>query len=314
MIIFAGMKIPEHQLGFERMFTTEEQCIQYIMELKWPEGYECPRCKNKFYWLGKKKRIICSKCEFQTTVISGTIFEQTNKPLMLWFRAIWWMVAQKNGVSAVGLQKILGLGSYQTAWTWLQKLRLLTVVPDRQKLSGEVEVDETFIGGEKAGKRGRGSENKSVVAVAVEVLEKGTGRIRLQIIPSASAEDLTLFITTHIERGSTVITDGWNGYNEIAKKGYTHHIEKLYEKENLDQMLSNAHKVASLLKRWLIGTHQNYVSQNRLQNYLEEFVFRYNRRKSGSRGLLFQRIMEQAVKHNPVKYKEIMNNSITGQK
>lgn len=308
------MEIPEHQLGFEKMFNTEDQCLHYVMDLRWPDGYECSRCKNKYYWIGSKKRIICTRCEFQTTAISGTIFEQTNKPLVLWFRAIWWMISQKNGVSAIGLQKILGLGSYKTAWTWLQKLRLLTVNPDRGKLIGEVEVDETFIGGKKEGKRGRGSEKKSLVVIAVEVLKKGTGRIRLQIVPSASAKDLTQFITTRIELGSTIITDGWTGYSRVSGKGYYHQIQSLKENGNEDQMLPNAHRVASLLKRWLLGTHQNYVSPSRLQNYLEEFVFRYNRRKSNSRGLLFQRIMEQAVKHNPVKYEEIMSNSITGEK
>jgi len=308
------MELPEHQIGFEKMFNTEEQCLQYVIEMRWPDGYECSRCKNKFFWIGSKKRIICTRCEFQTTAIAGTIFEQTNKPLLLWFRAIWWMISQKNGVSASGLQKILGLGSYQTAWTWLQKLRLLTVAPDRKKLIGKVEVDETFIGGKKEGKRGRGSEKKSLVVIAVEVLKKGTGRIRLQIVPSASAKSLTKFITTHIEIGSTIITDGWTGYSNVSKKGYEHQIQRLEEKESDEQMLPNAHRVASLLKRWLLGTHQNYVSPSRLQNYLEEFVFRYNRRKSNSRGLLFQRIMEQAVKHNPVKYQEIMSNSIAGKK
>lgn len=312
------MKIPEHQLGFEKMFSTEGQCLQYVIDLRWPDGYECTRCQNKTYWIGSKKRIICTRCEFQTTAISGTIFEQTNKPLVLWFRAIWWMISQKNGVSASGLQKILGLGSYKTAWTWLQKLRLLTVNPDRDKLIGKVEVDETFVGGKKEGKRGRGSENKSLVVIAVEVLKKGTGRIRLQIIPSASGRDLTQFITANIELESTVITDGWTGYSGVSGKGYYHQIQRFEEKGNEEkgneeQMLPNAHRVASLLKRWLLGTHQNYVSPSRLQNYLEEFVFRYNRRKANSRGLLFQRIIEQAVKHNPVKYQEIMSNSIAGE-
>ena len=308
------MEIPKHQIGFEKMFNTEEQCMQYVIDLRWSDGYECFRGKNKSYWIGSKKRIICTRCEFQTTAISETIFEQTNKPLVLWFRAIWWMISQKNGVSASGLQNILGLGSYKTAWTWLQKLRLLTVNPDREKLIGKVEVDETFVGGKKEGKRGRGSENKSLVVIAVEILKKGTGRIRLQIVPTASAKDLTQFITTNIELGSTIMTDGWKGYSGVSEKGYYHQIQGLEEKENEEQMLPNAHRVASLLKRWLLGTHQNYVSPSRLQNYLEEFVFRYNRRKSNSRGLLFQRIMEQAVKHKPVKYQEIMSNSIAGEK
>jgi len=145
-------------------------------------------------------------------------------------------------------------------------------------------------------------------------LKKGTGRIRLQVIPSASAKDLTQFITTHIELGSRIITDGWTGYSRVSGKGYYHQIQRFEKKGNEEQMLPNAHRVASLLKRWLLGTHQNYVSPSRMQDYLEEFVFRYNRRKSNSRGLLFQRIMEQAVKHKPVKYQEIMNNSLAGEK
>ncbi len=192
-------------------------------------------------------------------------------------------------------------------------MRLLTITPDRRKLVGKVEVDETFIGGEKEGKRGRGSENKTLVVIADEIQNKGTGRIRLQIVPSASAKDLSKFITTNIEIGSSIITDGWTGYSEVSGKGYSHQIQGVEREDADEQMLPNAHRVASLLKRWLLGTHQNYVSPSRLQNYLEEFVFRYNRRKSNSRGLLFQRIMEQAVKHKLVKYQEIMSNSLTGE-
>ena len=143
------MELPEYQIGFEKMFNTEDQCLQYVIEMRWPDRYECFRCKNKSFWIGSKKRIICTRCEFQTTAIAGTIFEQTNKPLLLMFMEIWWMISQKNGASASGLQKILGLGSYLTAWTWLQKLRLLTVAPDRKKLIGKVEVDRTFVGGKK---------------------------------------------------------------------------------------------------------------------------------------------------------------------
>lgn len=301
------MTYPKNQIEFEKMFATEEDCIKYIIALRWPEGFACPNCSKNVYWFASKNRIICAACEYQTTAIAGTVFEQTNKPLTIWFRAIWWMIAQKNGVSATGLQKILGLGSYRTAWTWLHKLRLLTVNPGREVLSGVVEIDETFIGGKAKGKRGRGAENKSIVVIAVEILEKGTGRVRLGIVPEASGRYLLKWIRMNVRQGSLIITDGWKGYNCIKQNGYEHRIEKVTVKDDDEEILPNAHRVASLLKRWLIGTHQNFTSRDRLNSYLDEYVFRYNRRTSKSRGLLFKRVMEQAVLHKPVKYTEIMN-------
>lgn len=300
------MAYPTNQIEFEKMFATEERCIKYIFELRWPDGFLCPKCSNNEYWQGTNNRIICTSCKYQTTVIAGTIFEQSNKPLSLWFRAIWWMIAQKNGVSAKGLQKILGIGSYRTAWTWLHKLRLLTVNPARDVLSGTVEIDETFVGGRATGKRGRGADNKSVVIIAVEILEIGTGRVRLGVVSEASSKHLINWIKLNIKQESEIITDGWKGYARLSKAGYKHKIDKGTIVEDGEAILPNAHRIASLLKRWLIGTHQNFTSQDRLMAYLNEFVFRYNRRKSKSRGLLFKRIMEQAVLHEPVKYAQIM--------
>lgn len=300
------MLYPNNQIEFEKMFATDYDCLQYIIELRWPEGFSCPNCGEKGYWLASKNRIICSKCKHQTTALAGTIFDQTNKPITLWFRAIWWMIAQKNGVSAAGLQRILGLGSYRTAWTWLHKLRILTVKPGREVLSGKVEIDETLVGGKAKGKRGRGAENKNIVLIAVEILEKGTGRIRLGIVPEASARYLLKWIRNNVQKDSVVITDGWQGYKRLEQNGYKHEVDMATVKNSDEEILPNAHRVAALLKRWLIGTHQNYTSGDRLSSYLDEFVFRYNRRKSKSRGLLFKRVMEQAVSHNPVKYADIM--------
>ena len=242
-------------------------------------------------------------------VTNGTIFHKSTKPLLIWFRAIWWMVAQKNGVSAKGLQKILGLGSYQTAWTWLHKFRRLMVLSGRSKLQGTIEVDEVFIGGKKSGKRGRGAEGKSLVAVAVEIKGKKTGRVRLSKIPNASSESLNEFITNNIEKSSKVITDGWNGYNDLNQIGYIHEIQNSLVKNGEENILPNVHRIASLLKRWLLGTHQSYLNKNKLEYYLDEYVFRYNRRTSTSRGLLFLRLIEQAVMTPPVSYKEIINHN-----
>ena len=303
------MNYPANQIEFEAMFKAKHDCIDYIASIRWPEGFECPVCWSIRYWKKNKGRFECRDCHTETTVTNGTIFHKSTKPLLIWFRAIWWMVAQKNGVSAKGLQKILGLGSYQTAWTWLHKFRRLMVLSGRSKLQGTIEVDEVFVGGKKSGKRGRGAEGKSLVAVAVEIKGRKTGRIRLAKIPNASSESLNEFITNNIEKSSKVITDGWNGYNNLTQIGYSHEIQNSLVKDGEENILPNVHRIASLLKRWLLGTHQSYLNKNKLEYYLDEYVFRYNRRTSTSRGLLFLRLIEQAVITLPVTYKEIINQN-----
>lgn len=303
------MDYPGNQMEFEKMFQTEQDCIDYVTSIRWVHGFECPVCCSRRYWKKNKGRYECRDCHTETTVTNGTIFHKSTKPLLIWFRAIWWMVAQKNGVSAKGLQKILGLGSYQTAWTWLHKFRRLMVLSGRSKLQGTIEVDEVFIGGKKSGKRGRGAKGKSLVAVAVEIKGKKTGRVRLSKIPNASSESLNEFITNNIEKSSKVITDGWNGYNDLNQIGYIHEIQNSLAKNGEENILPNVHRIASLLKRWLLGTHQSYLNKNKLEYYLDEYVFRYNRRTSTSRGLLFLRLIEQAVMTPPVSYKEIINHN-----
>lgn len=302
------MAIPQTQMEFEKMFSTEQQCLDYLISLKWKDGFICNGCGHDQYWLLSRKRIGCNNCRRQTSITLGTIFEQSNKPLTLWYRTIWAMIVQKNGISAVGLQRIMGFGSYQTAWTWLHKLRMLTVLSNRNKLNGKVEIDETFLGGKKSGKRGRGAAGKVLVAIAVEIFEKGTGRVRLSRIPNASRNNLKKFIENNIEPGSEMVTDGWKSYQNI--EGYKHTIVENKVKSGEENLMPNVHRVASLLKRWLLGTHQNYITGNKTQNYLDEFVFRYNRRKSTSRGLIFQRVMEQAVKHLPIKYENVAGTKV----
>ncbi len=184
------------------------------------------------------------------------------------------------------------------------------VFPNRDKLTGKVEIDESFVGGVAEGKRGRGAENKSLVAIAVEVLPKGTGRVRLGLITGAEGNQLLGFISENVEKGATVLTDGWSGYAQLSGIGYQHVKQRQVIASTDEEMLPNVHRIAALLKRWLLGTHQNYTSQDRLQKYLDEFSFRYNRRKSNSRGLLFQRIIEQAMTREPILSKEILENKI----
>lgn len=299
------MEVPKNQMEFEKMFSTEEQCLAYLQEFRFPHGYSCRKCDHTNYWVNNRGLIICKYCRDELSITAGTIFHKSKLPLTTIFRALWWMVAQKNGVSASGLQRVLGLGSYRTAWTWLHKFRRLMVFPGRDRLSGDVEVDETLVGGKKAGKRGRGAEGKTLVVIAIELMKKGTGRVRLSVIPDASKKSLTKFIKENIEEGSTLITDGWKGYTGISKRGYHHTIEDKTKMLDDQEILPNIHRIASLLKRWLLGTHQNYIGEQYLSYYLDEYTFRHNRRKSHSRGLLFQRLIEQAVVHVPVEYKAI---------
>jgi transposase-like protein len=235
-------------------------------------------------------------------VIAGTLFQDTHKPLRLWFHAIWYIVGQKNGVSALGLQKALGLGSYHTAWEWLHKLRRAMVRPNRDKLNGIIEVNEAWIGGNKPGKTGRGAEGKSLVLVAAEEVPGGIGRIRLLPIKDTSGEILVSAVQQIASAGSTIRTDGWCGYSRLNQQGYTHLHYTNDDIKNTD-VVSSAHLVTSLLKRWLLGKHQGAVSHKHLPYYLDEFTFRFNRRTSHSRGKLFYRLIQNALEIEPVPTK-----------
>lgn len=295
----------------EARFGTEQACREYLVQLRWPEGFVCPRCRGTSAWTTRRNLLVCSGCQYQASLTAGTIFQDTRKPLALWFRAIWWVTAQKNGASALGLQRILGLGGYFTAWTWLHKLRRAMVRPGRDRLHGRVEVDETYIGGLEEGKRGRRTETKALIAVACEEDGKAIGRIRLRRIPDASALSLQAFMREAVQPGSVVHTDGWDGYAGLEARGYQHEVTVLRSsRPTASELLPRVHRVASLLKRWLLGTHQGAVSARHLDYYLDEFTFRFNRRRSRSRGKLFYRLLQQAVAVEPVPYKALVGGSL----
>lgn len=296
----------------EETFSTEESCETYLIKLRWPEGFRCPACGHAGAWRLGSGLFKCMDCGRKTSVTSGTLFEGTRKPLVAWFRAIWWVTSQKNGASALGLQRILGLGSYKTAWTWLHKLRRAMVRPGRERLSGTVQVDETFVGGIRPGKRGRGAEGKTLVLIFAEENENAIGRIRLRRIGDASAKSLETAILDSVEPGSKIKTDGWRGYNGVPSQGYRHEVVRKTEDVG-ENLMPLCHRVASLLKRWLGGTHQGAVSHEHLEYYLDEYTFRFNRRTSRSRGLLFYRLLQNAVVVDPVAYKEI-TRSVRGRK
>jgi len=290
---------PGTVLDFEDRFATEAACRQYLADVRWPDGFHCPRCEHREAWTTTRGLWHCRACGFQTSVTAGTIFQDTRKPLRLWFRAMWYVVSQKQGVSALGLQRVLGLSRYETTWIWLHKLRTAMVRPGRDRLSGAVQVDETYIGGERSGKRGRGAAGKTLVVIAVEDQGKHVGRIRLLRVPDASAVSLSFAVQEAIQPGSVVNTDGWAGYATLGAKGYVHEEVRPIAEVG-DNLLPLAHRVAALLKRWLGGTHQGAVRPSHRDYYLDEFTFRFNRRTSRSRGKLFYRLMQQAVQVGPV--------------
>jgi transposase-like protein/DNA-directed RNA polymerase subunit RPC12/RpoP len=298
---------PKNIIEFEQRFKTDTDCWNYLQQIRWPSGVSCPKCSCKEVWFSKRGLYTCKSCGFQISLTAGTIFQDTHKPLKLWFHAMWHITSQKYGANALGLMRVLGIGSYNTAWEWLHKLRRAMVRPGREKLTGNVEVDETYVGGDKIGKRGRGADGKALVMVAVEftdTIKNKIGRIRLSQVTNASSECIEEFISQNIECGSTIHTDAWNGYNNIANIGYKHSKTKSTASVGEDP-LSHCHLISSLFKRWLLGTYQGAVKPKHLDYYLDEYTFRFNRRKSGSRGKLFYRLCEQAVVTLPITRKGI---------
>ena len=302
-----GVDYPRTVQEFERWFPSEAACAAYLQRVRWPEGFQCPACGASNAWRTARGLFRCAACQRQTSSIAGTIFDGTRKPLRTWFEAMWFVTNQKSGGSALGLQRILGFGSYQTAWAWLHKLRRAMVRPGRDRLSGRVEVDETYLGGPEEDVHGRQTESKVLLVVAAQEEGKGIGRIRVRSVPDASADRLMPFVEDSIEPGSVVHTDGWLGYDPLQSKGYRHQITFLRgNRRSPSALLPRVHRVVSLLKRWLMSTHQGAVSHEHLDYYLDEFTFRFNHRRSQARGLLFYRLLQQAVEVAPVPYKRLV--------
>jgi len=307
---------------FNETFKDDAACLEYIYQNRWPDGFVCPVCQAKGrFWRLVKGKIKCRECHHMTSILSGTVFQDTHTPLLTWFQIIWHLCLQKNGYSALSMQRSLSL-SYATAWLCLHKLRKAMVRPGRELLKGEVEVDEAYVGGKKEGRAGRGAFGKNIVIVAVErkKTEDGhrvIGRARLQVIPDVTGKTLTESVASLVEKGSTVITDSWRGYSRLNEMGFTHIVSRQASKQmktpfdsdcmtEEDSPLPKCHRVISLLKRWILGTLQGSIGKDHMQDYLNEFVFRFNRRNSKARGMLFWRLIQLAVACNPTTRDEII--------
>jgi transposase-like protein len=305
--------LPEDMLSFLARFGTDEQCREYLFKARWPDGFRCAACGHSDAYALKTKIVYeCAACRKQHSLLAGTIFEQTKTGLAKWFLAIYLVTSSKGGIAATELKRQLGLGSYQTAWTWLHKLRKAMLRPDRQPLAGRVEADETYIGGPRSGRPGRGAAGKALVAGAVEAGRgkargRRLGRLRLTPLRDASAASLEGFLAAHVARPATVATDGWRGYAGLAATGYEHEPVSLSTSwGDAALRLPGIHLVFGLAKRWLLGTHHGAVSEKHLPAYLDEYVFRFNRRTAKRISHGFARLIEHAVQIKPSTYRAIV--------
>lgn len=295
---------PKTMIELEERFSNEKSCREYLYQIRWPEGFICPRCGHQRCWPKQDGLYRCAGCKYHLSVTAGTIFQDSRIPLSLWFRAIWQVVSQKHGISALGMQRVLGLSRYETTWNMLHRLRRAMVRPGRDLLIGPVQIDEVYIGGPRPGKRGRGAANKTLIVISVEDKVKRAGRIRLYKVDDASSASLIPAVKATVEPKSEVRTDGWEGYSQLPSFDYKHTVIRKTAAVG-DNLLPLVNRVAALMKRWLLGTHQGKPSPSHLEYYLDEFVFRFNRRTSKSRGLLFYRLLQQAVHVAPITDRNI---------
>ena len=276
---------PKTAIEFDERFQTVEGCRAYWIEARWGGSPACAKCSSKRVWPERGGRLFeCAECGHQTSLTSGTVLEKTKYPLKVWFRAVFEIASRKNGISAKELQRIMGFGSYKTAWSWLHKIRASLMRPDVEPLEQGVEIDEAYVGSKRLG--------KALVLVAAE---RG-GRVRLALVDNNDEATIKHFADAYIAPRTDVTTDGLASYN-VRSLGERQHEQKIQMKDERrkDDALQHAHWVVSLLKRWLFGTHGGAVKTRHLQSYLDEFQFRYNRRKTNGAARLTARAIERLV-------------------
>lgn len=296
---------------FQRRFADEPACVEYLAAARWPEGFECPACGGAKAWRLSTKPFNweCAGCGKQTSVTAGTVMHGSKLELTVWFWAAYLMATHSNGISAVQLQ--LGLGSYKTAWLLCAKLRRAMVDPDRNPLAGLVEVDETTIPFRTkqdpvAGGGGRSQAGKMPVIAAVEIVGDGPGRVRLAPIADYSAESIRGFAATNVAAGAKLKTDGWAGYPGTPEVDHDPHVVGTMAAH---LVLPWTHRVFANLKRWALGVYHG-LRRNHLQSYLDEFVFRFNRRRT--RHAAFRSLLGIGARTKPVTYKMLIMPEPTG--
>ena len=301
--LLAGRDYPRNFTEFTEWFHSEGDAWAFMSRVRWPDGFTCPGCAGTEAWLTVRHLHMCSGCGKQTSVTAGTVFASSRLSGRAWLYAVWLVAHEKRGVSARSLQNQLGLGSYSTAWISLHKIRRAMTRTSADKLKGIVEVDESYIGGVSAGKRGRGTD-KAIIVIAVERLGYGLksrrvklGRVRMRWIKDTKRATLHDFVSDVVAEGAIVHTDAKQEYKGLDKLGYEHVVtNQSSAKMPAHVSMPGVHRVASLVKRWVLGTHQGGLAQQHLDSYLGEFTFRFNRRFSNDRGLVFYRLLEQCLR------------------
>lgn len=302
-----GDDFPKNLIDFEERFGSEEQCRDHLYRAEFPQGFLCPKCGGKEFWWTARSLMHCKTCHHQESLRTGTVFEGSKKPLRIWYRALYFVALNKNGISALALKRMMGFSSYQTAWAWLHKIRGTMKRSNREKLEGTVQVDETYIGGPKSGKRGRGAEGKALVCIALEKKDGDPrpGRVRMEVIPNAKGESILSFVERNVKTGSTIRSDGLQSYRDVTEIGYQHD-RVIEDKKKPESMMPALHLVVSLTKRWIIGTLQGRITEKYLPAYLDEFMFRFNRRTSKNRGKIFYRLLDQCISSSALPYWKII--------
>lgn len=298
-------EFPKNLAEFEETFPDERSCRRFLIKLRWGERPKCSRCNSDALWQLRNGRFECSSCGRQTSVTAGTPLHGTRKPLKMWFRAIWEMTTHKGGISAKDLQRIMGFGSYQTAWTWLHKLRRCAFFRDRTQLEGAVQLDDGYIGG-RSQQTGRPKGTKALVLFAVEP----QGRVRMEHAPDLTIETAKAFVERNLSHSSSVTTDGWISFGKksLGQRSHTQHIQKKKRHFEFDP-LQQAHFALSLFKRCWIGTYHGAISWKHLQVYIDEFEFRFNRRKTVGVGRIAARLFQSLAHSPPLSYSAIVSSS-----
>jgi hypothetical protein len=303
-------ELPRSLPEFEARFPDEAACARWLLARRWPDGSRCPACGHDRAWeLGRERLTLqCAACERQVSVTAGTVLHGSHLGLRAWSLAAWLVATHRNGISARQLWLQLGLGSYKTAWLLLRKLRRAMVDPEREPLAGLVEVDETSIpfraeAGPVERRPGRSHDGKLLLAGAVETKGKGPGRVRLAVIGDYSAASLGGFVAGNIAEGSTVVSDGWPGYKRLKD---VKHDPKVIGDAPAHQVLPWVHRVFANAERWALGVHHGLRTEH-LQGYLDEFVFRFNRRRAPHAA--FDRLLGLSLALEPATYRMLVGRS-----
>jgi transposase-like protein len=291
--------IPKNEAEFHNQLGTEEACREYLLALRWPNGFVCPRCNHdKGYPLKNREKWECASCKYHCSIRAGTVMQGSKKPLVMWFAAIYYMMESKQGFSALGLKRRLSLGSYQTAWTWFQKIRDY-LKPDSEPIMGRVEFDEINLGGsaKNTGIAGRGSSKKLLVGCIVECRGRASGRVRMKLFKTGHGKNILSFVRDNVAKGSVIHCDGGRSFIQLSREGYFVDTFKADDKKALGRHLPRIYRIGGLIKRVINGTHMGAVAPWRLEKYFDEYVFRFERKSAASRFELFFDVLKRIIQH-----------------